>query len=70
MAEDLYVVMTVECQKCKARQTVHVAAPTGFGQMADQTIKCISCKQNFEVRVPDKIVAGPFPTRARGTGRT
>ena len=70
MAEDRYVVMTVECQHCKAKQSVHVAAPTGFTQIGDQTIQCINCKENFDVRVPDKIVAGPFPVRARAAVRT
>jgi hypothetical protein len=70
MAEDCYVVMTVQCQHCKAKQSVHVAAPTGFAQMGNQTIHCIKCKRNFDVSVPDKTVEWPFPARARAAGRT
>ena len=43
MADKPYVVMTVECQHCKTKQKVHVAARTGFAQMGDQTIQCIMC---------------------------
>jgi hypothetical protein len=35
-----YIVVTVECQNCKTKQKVHVAARAGFGQMGDQTIPC------------------------------
>ena len=70
MVEDRYVVMTLECQHCKTKQSVHVAAPTGFTQIGDQTIQCINCKTKFDVRVPDRIVAGPFPARARVAWRT
>jgi DNA-directed RNA polymerase subunit M/transcription elongation factor TFIIS len=61
MADDRYVVMTVECPTCKTKQKVHVAARTGFAQMGDQTVQCISCDNHFKVTVPDRIVGGPFP---------
>jgi hypothetical protein len=61
MADERYVVMTVECQHCKTKQKVHVAALTGFAQMGSQMIPCIKCEKDFEVMVPDKIVRGPFP---------
>ena len=61
MADKPYVVMTVECQHCKTKQKVHVAARTEFAQMGNQTIQCIMCNNHFKVTVPDRIVGGPFP---------
>ena len=61
MAGERYVIMTVECTHCKTKQKVHVNARPGFAQMSDQSIPCIRCNQHFVVRVPDKILAGPFP---------
>jgi len=61
MADERYVVMTVECQRCKTKQKVHVATSTGGAQMVNQAIICISCNKNFRVTVPDKILRGPFP---------
>ncbi len=62
-----YVVMTVECPypDCQEKQTVHVIARTGFGQMGDQTIKCVKCGKDFDVLVPDKIIDGPFGTNLK-----
>jgi len=57
MADERYVVMTVEC-RCKTKQKVHVAARTGGAQMGEQTILCIRCNKPFKVTVPDKIIAG------------
>jgi len=61
MADERYAVMTVECQRCKTKQKVHVAARSGFAQMGSQTIPCIKCEKDFDVMVPDKIIRGPFP---------
>jgi len=61
MADEHYIVMTVECPRCKTKQKVHVAAQTGVVQMANQAIMCISCNKNFRVTVPEKILRGPFP---------
>jgi transcription elongation factor Elf1 len=61
MAEERYVVITLECPRCKTKQKVHVAARTGFAQMGDQTIQCFMCDGHFKVTVPDRIVGGPFP---------
>jgi phage FluMu protein Com len=61
MADERYVVMTVECPRCKTKQKVHVAARTGGAQMGDQTIRCIKCDKDFDVMVTDKILRGPFP---------
>jgi hypothetical protein len=61
MADERYVVMTVECGYCKTKQKVHIAASTGGAQMVNQTIRCIKCENYFKVTVPDRIVGGPFP---------
>ena len=61
MTNERYVVKTVECPTCKTKQKVHVAARTGFEQMADQEIQCIKCSNHFNATVPDKIIRGPFP---------
>lgn len=61
MADERFVVMTVECQHCKTKQAIHVAAKPGFAQMANQTISCINCRKDFDVMVPDRIIGGPFP---------
>jgi hypothetical protein len=62
MADERYVVMTVECQYCKTKQKVHAAASAGGAQMGDQTIRCIMCNNQFKATVPARIVDGPFPT--------
>jgi phage FluMu protein Com len=61
MADERYVVMTVECPRCKTKQKIHVATRTGFAQMGDQPIRCIRCNTHFKVTVPDRIIRGPFP---------
>jgi hypothetical protein len=61
MADERYVVMTVECRHCKTKQKVHIAAHPGPAQMGDQTIRCIRCDNHFKVTVSDRIVGGPFP---------
>lgn len=60
MTDERFVVMTVECNHCKTKQSVHVAAKPGFAQMGDQSVSCISCKKQFDVMVPDRIIGGPF----------
>jgi hypothetical protein len=61
MADEHYIVMTVECPNCKTKQKVHVAARTGIPQMGEQSILCIRCNKPFKITVPDKIIRGPFP---------
>jgi len=61
MPDKLYVVMTVECPRCKTKQKVHVAARTGLAQMGDHMIQCLRCDNHFKLTVPDRIVGGPFP---------
>ena len=61
MADQGFVAMTVECQHCKAKQKVLVVARARSAQMGKQNIVCITCKKNFDVMVPDRIVGGPLP---------
>lgn len=49
---------TIECPHCRVRQKVHVA--TGRTQSGRQYISCLNCASEFEVSLPNKIVAGPF----------
>jgi hypothetical protein len=55
-----YIPMTISCNHCQQEQTVHIHARTGFWQMAHQSVKCVKCEQNFDVMIPDAIIAGPF----------
>jgi hypothetical protein len=55
-----YTVIKVECPRCKTEQKVHVAARKG-AQRDDERIPCIQCDNRFKVRVPDRIIGGPFP---------
>jgi transcription elongation factor Elf1 len=61
MLGERFVVMPVECPRCKTKQKIHVAVRAGAAQVGDQTIPCIQCDNDFEVKVPDRIVGGPFP---------
>ena len=61
MIGERYVVMTVECSRCKTKQKIHVALLTESKQEGDQTIPCLNCNRRFNVTVPDKIIRGPFP---------
>jgi hypothetical protein len=61
MAEERFVVMTVECKLCKTKQKVHVATRAGLAQKGNQTILCFRCNNPFKVTVPDRILRGPFP---------
>jgi hypothetical protein len=62
MADERYVVMTVECEHCRTKQKVHISAHAGGSQKREQTIICIRCNNHFRVTVPDQIIDGPFPT--------
>jgi len=61
MADERFVVMTVECQRCKTKQKVHIAASTDGAQVRNQTIQRINCNNHFKVTIPDRIIRGPFP---------
>lgn len=56
-----YVVKAVECPHCKATQKVHLSTRPGSAQLGSQFISCVECDTEFSLRVPDKIVGGPFP---------
>lgn len=43
MLGEQYVVMMVECPRCKTKQKVHVAARSGPTLMADGRIQSIQC---------------------------
>jgi len=53
--------MTIECPRCKVRQKIHVAMRSEVAPLGSQYMFCINCKSEFDVKVPDKIVGGPFP---------
>ena len=55
-----YIPMTISCDHCKQEQVVHTQARTGFWQMAHQSVNCVKCEQQFDVMIPDAIIAGPF----------
>jgi hypothetical protein len=61
MADECFVVVRVECPRCKTKQKIHVAARSGPTVLADERIQCIQCDHHFNVRVLDKIIGGPFP---------
>jgi hypothetical protein len=61
MADEQYVVMTVECPTCKTKQKIHVTAITGVAQGGGHLIPCIRCTNRFKVEISDKIIGGPFP---------
>jgi hypothetical protein len=59
VANDHYVVVTVECSRCKTKRKVHIA--DSIIPIAPQMIPCINYDNPFKVVVPDKILRGPFP---------
>jgi len=63
MADEHYIIMTMECSRCITKQKVHVAVHIGPTQMADETIQCLNCDNRFNVALPDKIIRGPFRRR-------
>jgi DNA-binding NarL/FixJ family response regulator len=52
---------TIECPHCKVRQKIEVAPQnTRTAQAGYQYISCLNCASEFEVNLPNKILAGPF----------
>jgi hypothetical protein len=47
MAEKGYVVVAVECSRCKVQQNVHIAARLGLVHPADERVRCINCDHFF-----------------------
>ena len=52
--------MTLECPHCKVRQKIHVAVAAGLAEKGRQRVSCVNCHREFEVRVADEVVGGPF----------
>jgi hypothetical protein len=61
VANERYIVIVVECSRCKTNQKVHVAVRTVATKMADELIRCLDCDKVFKAKLPDKIIDGPFP---------
>ena len=61
MADERYVVVTVECPRSKTKQKVHVNVRTGISQIGNQVVLCLRCDNPFNVMVPDRTIRGPFP---------
>jgi hypothetical protein len=60
-SKKLYVVLTLQCPRCKTLQKVHIAARPGIGQAGSDWISCINCNNRLKVAIPNKIIQGPFP---------
>jgi hypothetical protein len=56
-----HVVLTLRCPRCKTSQKIHISASVGSGKVGGGVISCINCDHHFKVRIPDKIIRGPFP---------
>jgi hypothetical protein len=61
MANERYVVITVECSLCKTKQKIHVAITLGGTEYGPQSIRCLNCDSCVRVMVSDRIIDGPFP---------
>jgi hypothetical protein len=61
MPDEHYIIVTVECTRCKTKQKVHVATPAGLALTGGQTIQRIKCDIHFKVSVSGRIIRGPFP---------
>jgi hypothetical protein len=61
MSDKRYLVMTVECGRCKTKQKIHIANRTEVAQKGSEKVPCINCDHRFEVKVPDRFIRGPFP---------
>ena len=60
MTDQHYIVMTVECPRCKIEQKVRVTTRPVHELTGNETIRCINCDHNFKITIPDKIIRGPF----------
>jgi hypothetical protein len=61
MPEKSYLVIIVECARCKTKQKIHIANGPEVAQKGNEKIPCINCDHRFEVTIPDKFIRGPFP---------
>ena len=51
---------TIECSHCKVRQNVHVATSKTSTKRERQYFSCVNCHTEFDVKVADKVLGGPF----------
>ena len=61
MANEHYVVIMVECSRCKTKQKIHVSITLGGIEYGPQAIRCLKCDNHISVTVSDRIIDGPFP---------
>jgi len=61
MKDKSYVVVNVECSRCKVQQKIHVASRSGYAPLVQGRVRCINCDHPFQVAVADEIISGPFP---------
>jgi hypothetical protein len=54
--------VTVSCCHCRQEQRVRTRILTGDWSVALQWVKCLKCREYFDVVVPYAIVGGPFGT--------
>ena len=54
------ILRTITCTHCQKRQTVRTRIQPGVRLIRPQSVKCVSCENDFEVVVPDEIVSGPY----------
>jgi len=60
MDDEPFVIMTLQCPRCKTKQSDEVACLNGLTQMVKQTILFLNCDNNFMVTLPNKVLRGPF----------
>jgi hypothetical protein len=56
-----HVVVTLHCLRCKTPQRIHIAASPGVRQISGEMVPCISCENRIKVKIPNRIIRGPFP---------
>jgi hypothetical protein len=61
--KESYVVEIVSCSHCQQEQAVPIQAGGGSWSTTHQSVKCLICKRQVEVMVPNAIIAGPFVPR-------
>jgi hypothetical protein len=57
----LFVVVTLQCPRCRIQQIAQIATRIGFGRASGEKTSCIHCGHHFKITIPDKIIRGPFP---------
>jgi hypothetical protein len=59
--EKQYMVVTLQCPRCKTFQKVHIDARPGFEQTGGEKVSCLYCDHHFKLTIPEKIIRGPYP---------